>query len=172
MLQLSHSYFYASVNGGITWTKSADRFPGRAAIGVTPAQPNYVYVVCGTNTFYYGIFISNDGGKTWYTQSDSPNILGNEIKPPFTTSTQAEYDLAIAVSPTNLNEVHIGGINCWKSTDGGITWNYTSYKDEIDAPAGKYTHADIHALVFRGNTLYCASDGGIYYSNDGAATWT
>ena len=61
-----------------------------------------------------------------------------------------------------------------KAEDGGLSWQPTSFWNQKDAPAGKYTHADIHALVFIGYpypTLYCASDGGIYSSFSGT-NWT
>ena len=44
---------------------------------------------------------------------------------------QGTYDLCIAVNPSDADEVYIGGVNTWKSTDGGSTWAinnmWTSY---------------------------------------------
>ncbi len=165
------SYFYSSYDGGETWQRPSIAFPGRSAIGVTTAFPNAIYLISGTNTGYTGTFLSTDGGVHWDLLSNSPNILSDDVIAPFDTWTQAEYDLAIAVSPNDPLEVHVGGINCWKTVDAGANWKYTSIWQRNKAPAGNYTHADIHALVFSGSKLYCASDGGVYYSDDNAGSW-
>ncbi len=171
--------FYTSSDVGDHWAVSGTGLPispgsDRIAIGVTPASAEHVYLLYGSPKGFLGLYRSQDGGKNFALRSNSPNILGYEIKAPFDTESQSSYDLAIAVSPTNKEELHIGGINCWRSMDEGETWRYTSYwaQDEPDAGHGRYTHCDIHALVFNNNTLYCGSDGGIYQSVDHAATCT
>ena len=35
---------------------------------------------------------------------------------------KVQYDLCIAVNPSDANTVFIGGITTWKSTDGGVNW--------------------------------------------------
>lgn len=173
--------FYISSDAGESWNASATGLPAspnsdRIAIGVTAAHSDYVYLLYGASVTsshpgFLGLYRSVDGGQSFTLRSDSPNILGYEIAEPYDTKSQSSYDLAIAVSPVDEDWVHIGGINCWKSLDGGATWTYTSFWNEKLAAAGKYTHADIHALVFNEYAdLYCGSDGGIYKSVN-ATNW-
>jgi photosystem II stability/assembly factor-like uncharacterized protein len=58
----------------------------------------------------------------------------------------------------------------WRSDDGGRTWKRTSKWDHFYQR--DYVHSDIHALEFRGNTLYVGSDGGIFRTPDRGETWT
>jgi len=165
---------YISYDTGENWEQwPYGAIPGRTVIGVTPVFPNGITLANGTDADgFQGFFLSSDGGQNWASRPASPNILGASINPDnYSTTSQASYDLAIAVSPDNVQEVHVGGINCWKSVDAGGKWFPTSYYLENVAQANKYVHADIHALVFNGQRLYCGSDGGVSYSDDHAATW-
>ena len=174
--------FYKSSNSGDTWSATASGLPTsgtyRIAIGVSPANANYVYLLYGrshnnnTQSAFKGLYRSYTSGVSFFLKSSSPNILGyatdgNDNKGQYT------WDLAIAVSPTDISEIHIGGINCWKSTDYGANWTITSYWRE-DNTSYQYTHADIHALEYNPistSRLYCGSDGGIYRTTNGGANW-
>lgn len=177
MYAVGDSEFYKSINGGDRWDKitidASLPHTQRMALGVSLAKPDYVYVLAGGATGFVGLYRSTNKGNGWNKRSSSPNILGRTVKAPYDKESQASYDLTIAVSPINAEEIHTGGINCWKSGDGGLSWNYTSF-DKQNAPEAtnrKYTHADIHALEFdRNNKLYCGSDGGIY-RYDNTSNW-
>lgn len=162
----TNNRFYRSTNDGANFTYIASGSPagsGRLLIDVTPADGNYLYMLASStaNTFQ-GIYQSTDSGTTW-TKTDS----GTDV---FDGSTQASYDLAFAVSPTNRDEMYTGCLNVWKLSAGGATavklnnWN---------APASAtYTHADIHHLQFYGNKLYVGSDGGIYRSENAGISFS
>ncbi|HTF81345.1 MAG TPA: T9SS type A sorting domain-containing protein, partial [Cytophagales bacterium] len=171
---VSHGTFYRSSDAGATWTIITSGTPtsDRLAIAVSPANANYIYILQGTAGFgtFGGVYRSEDSGLNFSLRSNSPNILGY-ASDGSDGSSQAWYDLAIAVNPTNAEEVHTGGISCWKSTNGGANWVYTSIWYEPGAGVGNYTHADIHALEFFGNTLYCGSDGGVSKSSNAAEDW-
>lgn len=173
------STFYRSTDGGDNWTLISSGLPSgesRIAIGVSPADPDYVYLLCGPggsggNGTFKGMYRSFDSGVNFSVKSTTPNILGG-------SSTgggdgdQAWYDLAIAVSRTDEADMVCGGVNTWRSLDWGATWTITSH---WDITAGlEYTHADIHALEINplNNRLYCGSDGGIFYSDNLGTTWT
>jgi len=84
---------------------------------------------------------------------------------------QAGYDLAITVDPVDDNKVFVGGINCWKSTDGGTSWGRETWWTRNFVVSDPYVHADFHCLYFRGSRLYAGNDGGIYYTNDYGHSW-
>ena len=145
----------------------------RGAIAVSPDEPDWVYVIHSNNLSpedeFAGIYRSIDQGVNFTERSRTPNILGWE-EDGMDQGTQARFDLALEVNPDNANEVHVGGINCWRSRNGGTTWELTSDWSPANNPTG-YTHADIHNLAYFGQDLYCASDGGIFRSVNDADDW-
>jgi len=168
--------FFRSTNTGDTWTEITSGVPttgGRMAIGVTPANSSYVYLFAGpsyTDGTYVGTYRSTNSGASFSTRSTTPNILGYSS----VGGDQADqngYDHAIAVSRTDAEDIVIGGINTWKSINGGTSWYLTSMWD--NTPGVNYTHADIHALEINplNNYLYCGSDGGFFRSTDLAENW-
>lgn len=164
--------FYRSTNGGISFTKITSGLPTngqRLVIGVSPANSNYVYVLIGNSSGLVGVYRSTNSGISFSTMATSPNLLGYNINGSDNAS-QAWYDLAIAVDPTDINTIYAGGINIWKSTNGGSSWNITAHWiGSFSVPA---VHADQHALVFDGSKLYAACDGGLYYTTNGGSSWT
>ncbi len=167
----SGGFFIRSDDGGNSFVQNTV-LPNdtiRLEIAVTPANSNYVYVVSSNPANQFGgLFRSVDNGLTFTLRSDSPNIFGYEMDASDSAG-QAWYDLAIAASPSNADEILVGGINVWKSNNGGQNWTISSHwiYDTIHI----YTHADIHYLGFSGSRLYCGSDGGIFYSVDTGTSW-
>ena len=189
--------FYISTNTGASfnWSDANSTLPtspsvDRVALAVTPAYPDAVYLLYGdrnttpSSLSGYGFYVSISEGA-YFTEmttgnSSSGNILGSHTLGT-STSSQASYDLAIAVSPQDPLEIHVGGINMWKSTDLGNNWEPTSdWKSDGTIQTGmcgcvnnQYTHADIHALEYHptNGSLYCGSDGGFYRTTDQAQNW-
>ncbi len=164
--------FVQSVDGGITFTKntSLPSDTSRIEIAVTPANDDYVYVLASNYASSYGgTYRSVNSGGSFVLMSDTPNYLGYSMDAS-DNSGQGWYDLAIAASPLDEDEIYIGGINIWKSTNGGNSFDIISHW-VYDDPSF-YTHADIHYLGFYGNRLYCGSDGGVFYSDDSGTNWT
>lgn len=171
-IYLANKTVYRTTDGGTTWSLVNVGLPtasniNRAEIAVTPANPDYVYFVCGNeaDASFYGLYRSTNSGTSFTLQANTPNIFAYDMTGSNTTSGQSWYDMAIAASPTNAEEIYIGGINVWKSTDGGVS--YTIKSHWYYPPTVGYTHADIHVLEMYGNRLYCGSDGGIFKSTNG-----
>jgi photosystem II stability/assembly factor-like uncharacterized protein len=165
-------FFVRSTNGGTTFSKdlTVPNDTCRVEIAVTPASANTVYILaCNSESSYGGVYRSNNSGASFTLMSSSPNYLGYSMDADDDAG-QGWYDLAIAASPSNANEIYIGGINVWKSTNGGSSFNIKSHW-VYDDPSF-YTHADIHYLGFYGNRLFCGSDGGVFFSDDYAENWT
>lgn len=163
---VSNNRFYRSTNSGDSFTNIAFGLPnssGRLLLDVTPANSDYLYILSATTSYdFQGIYKSINGGTSWTKTSGTTDI--------FDGSGQAYYDMALAVSSTNENEIYTGCLNIWKSTNGGI--NLTNVNSWSAPNSASYTHADIHFLKFYGNKLYCGSDGGVYVSDNGGMVFT
>ncbi len=174
---VSGNKFYRSTDTGDTFTESMTGIKNtlriqRIAIGVSAANSSYVYLLISDviTSGLHGVYRSTDSGASFSLQSDSPNILDSSIDGSGSGG-QGWYDLSIAVSPADADEVYVGGVNTWKSADGGVNWNIVGYwyYPNTSVP---YVHADVHALDFYGSDLYAGSDGGLWVTSDGGASWT
>jgi photosystem II stability/assembly factor-like uncharacterized protein len=176
--------FYRSTDGGITWSNAGitglTTTAERLAIGVSAANPAYVYLLSGPSTgsgTYKGIFRSTNSGIDFTTRSTTPNILGYPTDGS-DAKDQTFYDLGIEVDPGNVNTIITAGIIIWRSTNGGTDLNaVTQWQDPsyaADNPAGDYVHADVHNLTYNPLNvyLYSCSDGGVGRSTDNGANWT
>ena len=158
--------FYRSYDGGDNFETIWD-FPtlnvGRIAFDVTAADTSYIYaLIADANEAFMGVYRSTNGGTSFteMINGDAINLLGYDNYGNDDAS-QAFYDLAIAVSQENRDGVYTGGVNVWRSIDGGVNWSITS-KWYHTGDNSVYAHADIHSLDFYGNTLFCGSDGGVF----------
>ncbi|MCX6266948.1 MAG: choice-of-anchor J domain-containing protein, partial [Bacteroidetes bacterium] len=171
--------FYRSSDNGITFNQITNGLPivefpidERGAIAVTSASQDYVYFIQSNATGgFQGIYRSVDKGLTFSTRSTSPNILDWSCDGS-STGGQGWHDLAIAADPVNPEILYVGGVNVWKSTDGGASWTInTHWNGECGVPA---VHSECHFLGFSplNGRLYAGNDGGIFYTANGGTTWT
>lgn len=178
ILYASGSNVFRSLNAGETWTQltatNGITNSARAMIGVTPADSNVVYIVQANGSEFGRLYRSNDGGNSFITTitgsaASCTNFFGYSTNG-CGTGGQATYDMAITVNPQNANDVHIAGIICFRSTNGGTSFVATTAWS-LPNTIG-YNHADVHVLEWVGNTIYSGSDGGIYKSTDLGDNWT
>ncbi|MDX2173359.1 MAG: T9SS type A sorting domain-containing protein [Bacteroidota bacterium] len=166
--------FYLSTNSGASFTAISSGISTtgviRKNLAVTAADPNYVYVVSASNSGFglEGVYRSINSGTSFSLMANSPDLLANSCAGT-AGSGQGWYDLAIAVSPTNKNEVVIGGVNHWRSTNGGTSWTCIGCWNSVTS-SPPYIHADVHDLDYRSDgVLYSTNDGGVYYHT--GTTW-
>ena len=170
---------YASANGRFyRSTDSGESFQmitsglssgARGVIGVSPANPETVYFLLTISDAFLGLYRSDDAGLSFIEQSDSPNIMSWGCEGG--DGGQAWYDLDIAVDPQNENVIFAGGVNCFKSSDGGVTWEISSHWwGDCGVPS---VHADLHVLEYNPHDgrLFAGNDGGIYWTADQGTTW-
>ena len=168
---------YKSTDNGITWSQSGSGLPStssvvRACVAVTPDNPSVVYALFGdNNNGFYAVYKSLDEGQNWIQQSNSPNLLGWSVTGSDSDG-QAWYDLAFACDPNDENILFVGGVNTWKSTDGGQSWNINTHW--YGASGTTYMHADEHMLKYNpiNDYIYSGNDGGLYVSTDNGDNWT
>lgn len=163
---------YVSDAGGASgsWRRFATNFPavdscGRIVIGVTPADPNRIYAavalnrnkMASYNTDFNVLMVSTNGGDTWQRKL-------NAISRSFTNG-QAWYDFVIGVSPTDANVVFLGGLDIYRSTNGG--GNFSKKSSNV--------HVDVHSIIFKSGepqTVIAGSDGGVFVSTTLGTSWT
>ncbi len=167
---------YRSTNSGTNWSQLTSGLPSsaqRVALGVTPANANYIYaLMSNSGSGYLGMYRSTDGGDNWTTQSTTPNLLGWYEGTGDDTGGQGWYDLCMAVDQTDANVIYTGGVNVWKSTNGGVNWGMVAHwYGGFGAPE---VHADHHDLWFApgSNRLYSGNDGGIYRTTNSGSSWS
>jgi uncharacterized repeat protein (TIGR01451 family) len=177
---------------------------GRTSLAIAPSNQNVIYAMSDSSQSgsyllgLLGVFRSTSSGDagSWTTQvrNNSANkqdtlLLSNPIYGVYdtcfgTTGTtqflnQGWYDNVIAVDPTDSDKVWAGGIDVWRSDNGGVNWGVASYwwfQGNGTPPNNgdpQLVHADNHAIVFHPNyngtsnqTLFIGDDGGIYKTDN------
>ncbi|SEL96261.1 Por secretion system C-terminal sorting domain-containing protein [Aquimarina amphilecti] len=156
---------YKSSNNGDSFILASSGLPstgGRIVLAVTSDASDNLYVLSAdTNFAFQGIYRSQDSADSFTRLDDGTEDL-------FGGSTQAWYDLAFEVSDGDRNDIYVGVLDVYKSTDEGASfsqWNSWS------APGtATYTHADIHMIRDINGIIFFGTDGGIYRSTNGTST--
>jgi len=121
---------------------------------------NTLYALPSNSSYQVAaIYKSTNGGTNWAVTGSTP---------PFTNG-QAWYCMGIAVDPANANNVIVGSLDCFKTTNGGGSWTQIS---NWVGTSGQYVHADQHIITWRSNNqVLIGSDGGIHYSPNGGTNF-
>ncbi len=166
---------YRSTDDGLTWTKvyTSAANEERIELACAPSASGTVYALI-ENTDSGGVppikKTTNSGGSwsnmstpTWYDTSCASASAD-------WTRSQDWYDLIASVDPTNANVVYIGGVDLFKSTNGGSSWTQiSSWWGGCDV----YVHADQHAMTFKpgSSELLFGNDGGVYRTTTGGTSF-
>jgi len=113
---------------------------------------------------------TTDGFATVATNMALPNDADTGISAQDFTRGQAWYDLMLEVDPTNDQILYSGGIDLFKSTNAGTSWN--QFTHWYGGFGFQYAHADQHGMTFaNGNPdlVLFGNDGGVFYSNNGGS---
>jgi photosystem II stability/assembly factor-like uncharacterized protein len=156
---------FHSANGGSTWTASAHSDPWSGRVELTYARKDPTIVYASVNVSRGQIWRSSDGGKTFVRRK---SVLANGNAALYLGG-QGWYDNVIwAGDPTNADFVVVGGVDLWRSTDGGDTLvDISTWWSDASA------HADHHVIQahpqFNGTTnktVFFGNDGGFYRTDD------
>ena len=163
---------YRTVDGGDTWERVlfADKYTGASDIAMDPRNPRNI--IAGMwpleiNTWARrsggpkgGVFLSNDGGKTWKKCSRGLP------KPP-------TGKIAVAYAPSNPNQIYalietdqykFEGV-LWGSKNGGESWNLISYDQQYHTRPHYYSRLAVSPhnekeIWFLASSMAISLDGG------------
>jgi photosystem II stability/assembly factor-like uncharacterized protein len=172
---------------------------GRTSLAIAPSNQDVIYALSASNVpgpnevFEQGlhaVYRSSAGGRegSWRVQVDNtdPNkvntlLLTNPViaslvecgeEGPNGWSKMGWYCNVIAVDPIDPEVVWAGGVDLFRSDDGGRNWGPTSYWWGRNF-GPKFAHADQHAVVFHpdyngtsNTTMFMANDGGIFRTDN------
>jgi photosystem II stability/assembly factor-like uncharacterized protein/regulation of enolase protein 1 (concanavalin A-like superfamily) len=143
---------------------------------VTAANPNILYAVMGGEAVDASnikqlsgeicTLKSTDAGETW-SFAKAPLVVPNMLVFPWLETNftdgywQGDYNTWIIANPQNADEVIVGGLSGYKSTNQGADWSrilgYSSLYE---------THPDQQCFFISGTDLWVACDGGVLKSTD------
>ena len=152
------SGLYKSTDSGETWTKIQNGLPkelGKMGISVSRANPEKVYAIVESDTEKEqgGLFVSDNGGKSWSRISKDHRL-----------TQRAWYYIEVFADPQDENTVYVLAPPALKSFDGGRTWVRLTG-----------THGDFHDLWINpddNQNLAISNDGGAAISFNQGKTWS
>jgi photosystem II stability/assembly factor-like uncharacterized protein len=155
---------YVSSNGGTSWQTAARPTTPNGRVQVCYAAADSATVYASVEASPSEIWRSSDGGQSYQARNATSggaaaSFLGG----------QGWYDNIIwAGDPTNRNLVVVGGIDLWRSTNGGNTLTPISTWWSAQS-----AHADHHAIVadpgydgVSNRRVYFGCDGGVYRADN------
>ena len=155
---------YHSIDGSTFTLKHTVPSGSRTEIACSPTDANTIYVLAQLNSDPVGIYKTTDN-FTNVTTLALPNDADTGIDANDFTRGQAFYDLLIRVDPTNDNILYVGGIDLFKSTNGGTSWSQISHW--YGGWGYQEVHADQHGLAFSSSSkMVFSNDGGVYLSTN------
>lgn len=154
---------------------------GRTSLSFSPVSPfDVVYAMAANKTTgaLHAVWRSGNGGYDWVkgASAQSANfedrLLLEDPKRKLCEAVsiaQGAYDNVIAADPTSLNVVWAGGIDLFRSTDGGVTFEPMSSGVEVGQP--QFLHPNQHAILFHPSTgnMIVGNDGGIFTKTSGGS---
>ncbi|MFH1747064.1 MAG: hypothetical protein ABIG44_08475 [Planctomycetota bacterium] len=188
---------YRSNDGGDTWIQyQTGPEQGRMTLAIAPSHNDRMYILMAQNQSgwfgkLYSVFRSDDGGDSWYSSLDFNHEFSEWLLSYVAIATgcyehptiysQGWYDNIIAVDPLDPDKVWVGGIDLYRSDDGGVTFGLSEYWFFYmeDPPPPTLLHVDQHEIVFHpdynGTTnqiMYVGNDGGLYRTTNARAATT
>jgi photosystem II stability/assembly factor-like uncharacterized protein len=158
---------YVSKDGGLSWAGAlvgglpSPRDVGRINLGISASSHLTLFAAIediSSNPTRGWLYQTTDGGSSWSLVNlpRTPRGQGGFC------GDQCDYDMLVAVDPADSNTIYLGGLDLYRTTDGGSTWT------DLGGYAG-YIHPDQHAFAFSPvshTTIYVGNDGGVWSASD------
>lgn len=150
---------FKSTDGGRTWKQLTKGLPNdivQANIAISASAPQTL--IAAVATMKAGkLYRSEDGGETW--------TLATEDERPGARIGGGDLPL-IRIDPQHPNLVYSASVVCWKSTDGGKTWDGWR-----GAPGGD-DYQNVWINPTNSDIVLLGSDQGAIVTVNGGATWS
>jgi hypothetical protein len=142
----------------------------RTEIEISSQDPDKIMLLASRNSRPVVVFTGNAFETS--LELPLPNDVDNGIPADDFTRGQSFYDLVIEMDPNDDDIVYLGGIDLFRSTNGGQSYDQISKWSNNNNLANlqvSLVHADQHAITFRpgnSNEAIIGNDGGIFYATD------
>ncbi|MDQ5866532.1 MAG: hypothetical protein M3390_12490 [Chloroflexota bacterium] len=139
--------------------------PGRIDMASAPGASNIMYAAVQNlaNHSLLGVWRTTDAGATWAKRASASNLIECDNTTAF--SAQHGYNQAIAVDPNNPNNLYLGSLSPFRSTDGGATFRAA----DCNYVQSMVPHIDQHYIAYlpgSSSTLLIGTDGGTYLTTN------
>ena len=137
-----------------------------AAVAGVPGQPNIYYVGAAGG----GVFKTVDGGSTWkaiFSHEPTASIGAIALAP---SNPQIVW---VGTGEANIRNDIIDGQGVYRSTDGGLTWQFMGLKDagQISTIVINPVNPDIVFVAVVGHAWAPNPERGVFRTTDGGKTW-
>lgn len=156
---------YKSTNGGNKWTQLTNGIPnnntnvGRIGISISQSNPEILYAIYADESGdFLGVYKTTDGGENWQRTNDS-RLSSDRV-----FSTFGWWFGNIRVSPANPDIAFVLGLDVYKTSNGGNSWQFVSDGVHVDQH-GMYIHPLNENFIILGN------DGGIFKTENISEGW-
>jgi photosystem II stability/assembly factor-like uncharacterized protein len=150
---------FKSIDGGKTWRQLTNGLPPnvvQANIAIAPSAPKTLFAAVRTKTIAK-LYRSDDGGETWRGTTEDPRpglgIGGGDLP-------------VVQFDPKKPQILYSASVVCWKSTDGGKTWDGWR-----GAPGGD-DYQNIWINPNNPDIILLGSDQGAIVTVNGGKTWS
>lgn len=151
--------------------ESTNKFPGRVMLCKAPSNPDIVFAIVASGYVRSDTFIGY--GCQFLLKTTDKGASWTELNFPGGFASLAWHAFVINVSPLNPNIIWVGGLDTWRTTNGGTIWTKLSdWSEMYGNGADDYVHADIHVFTFRPGSdteLYIGTDGGVFSTRTASA---
>jgi photosystem II stability/assembly factor-like uncharacterized protein len=154
-----HGGIFKSADGGKTWKQLSGGLPNdivQANLALAPNAPAQLFAAVATPKKVQ-LYHSADAGASWSVATDDARPAGRI----------GGGDLPVVrIDPQNPQVIYSASVVCWKSSDGGRTW------EGLRGAPGGDDYQNVWISPNDSNVVFLASDQGAIITVNGGATWS